>query len=194
MVALTSSPNLLGDVKRMATALAHLPSFRVKTTDIARSMVSIQGYLGGRVHVAMSRSPCVPTMRVNTLHRRRGQTARRLEPRLAVSRCASVPRLVVTGNAGLGCVTNRVTRVSKRLHRYGSRVRDAGLSSATMRGIQLQSTLVILFAGVALWGCSSTPEPQVTQRDFVAMTMTGEEFSGESLQGKVTILDFWAVY
>lgn len=48
--------------------------------------------------------------------------------------------------------------------------------------------------GLALWGCGSTPAPGGAEREFVAVTIAGDEVSDESIRGQVTILDFWAVY
>lgn len=56
--------------------------------------------------------------------------------------------------------------------------------------------------GLALIGCAGTPAaddpgPAVSEgitREFVAVTTAGDEISGESLRGHVTIIDFWAVF
>jgi len=58
--------------------------------------------------------------------------------------------------------------------------------------------------GLALLGCAGTPasdppppdESAATgvTRDFVAVTTAGDEVSGESLRGHVTIIDFFAVF
>ncbi|MFK7959080.1 MAG: hypothetical protein AB8G96_01020 [Phycisphaerales bacterium] len=47
-----------------------------------------------------------------------------------------------------------------------------------------------------LGGCAGAPNSAelAVERDFVAMTTMGDEFSGESLRGHVTVIDFWAVF
>lgn len=78
--------------------------------------------------------------------------------------------------------------------------------------MQIPTTLRALAAGVvglALVGCagsSATDEGSTgavtadpvsaggVVRDFVAVTTAGEEVSGESIRGHVTIVDFWAVF
>lgn len=51
-------------------------------------------------------------------------------------------------------------------------------------------------AGVslALIGCGGSSTPPGVTRDFVAVTIAGDEVSGESIRGQVTIIDFWAVF
>lgn len=61
----------------------------------------------------------------------------------------------------------------------------------------LTKTVVPAVLGLALLGgCAGTPEPMelAVERDFVSMTTMGDEVSGESLRGHVTIIDFWAVF
>lgn len=66
--------------------------------------------------------------------------------------------------------------------------------------------------GLALIGCGETPSASETSsaaetpapvvepddsgvtRDFVAVTLTGDEITGASIRGHVTIVDFWAVF
>jgi type IV pilus biogenesis protein CpaD/CtpE len=63
-----------------------------------------------------------------------------------------------------------------------------------MRRLPVRSVLATVAAGLALLGCASTPTSDGVSRDFVAMTTTGDEISGESIRGHVTIIDFWAVF
>ncbi len=60
---------------------------------------------------------------------------------------------------------------------------------STIRSITAASAL-----GLALIGCASTSSSGGTAPDFVAVTTAGDEITGESLLGKVTIVDFWAVF
>ncbi|GAB4548946.1 MAG: hypothetical protein Tsb0013_09880 [Phycisphaerales bacterium] len=48
--------------------------------------------------------------------------------------------------------------------------------------------------GVSLTGCAGTTTTGGVTRDFVAVTTAGDEVSGESIRGHVTIVDFWAVF
>jgi hypothetical protein len=54
--------------------------------------------------------------------------------------------------------------------------------------------LAVGVVGLALTGCAGTPTTDGVTRDFVAVTTAGDEVSGESLRGHVTIVDFWAVF
>ena len=56
------------------------------------------------------------------------------------------------------------------------------------------SALAVGVAGAALMGCAATPTTDGVTRDFVAVTTAGDEVSGESMRGHVTIVDFWAVF
>ena len=60
--------------------------------------------------------------------------------------------------------------------------------STTIRG------LAVGVVGLALAGCASTTKTDGVTRDFVAVTTAGDEVTGESLRGYVTIVDFWAVF
>jgi len=48
--------------------------------------------------------------------------------------------------------------------------------------------------GLALLGCAAETVPDGVTRDFVAVTTAGDEISGESMRGHVTIVDFWALF
>ncbi|MEM1422627.1 MAG: hypothetical protein AAGH64_01355 [Planctomycetota bacterium] len=48
--------------------------------------------------------------------------------------------------------------------------------------------------GGALIGCAGTSSTSGVTRDFVAVTTAGDEVSGASMRGHVTIVDFWAVF
>jgi hypothetical protein len=54
--------------------------------------------------------------------------------------------------------------------------------------------------GLALLGCGATPEsegPVLSEgitRDFTVVTTAGDEISGASIRGHVTIVEFWAVF
>ncbi len=69
-------------------------------------------------------------------------------------------------------------------------------------GLRTSTILQSLAAGVvgaALGGCAgpagTDPSPAAgVTRDFVATTIAGDEISGESLRGHVTIIDFFAVF
>jgi hypothetical protein len=63
----------------------------------------------------------------------------------------------------------------------------------------LQTLAAVGVVGVALGGCAgpagTDPSPAAgVTRDFVATTIAGDEISGESLRGHVTIIDFFAVF
>jgi len=66
----------------------------------------------------------------------------------------------------------------------------------------LRALVAPAVVGLALLGCAGTPAsddpgPAVSEgvtRDFVAVTTAGDEISGASLRGNVTIVDFWAVF
>ena len=55
-------------------------------------------------------------------------------------------------------------------------------------------TLAVGFAGLSLVGCAGTPKTEAVTRDFNAVTTAGDEVSGESIRGQVTIGYFWAVF
>ena len=48
--------------------------------------------------------------------------------------------------------------------------------------------------GLTLMGCADESTTDGVTRDFVAVTTAGDEVSGESIRGQVTIVDFWAVF
>ena len=54
--------------------------------------------------------------------------------------------------------------------------------------------LAVGVVGLALIGCAGTSVTGGVTRDFVAVTTAGDEVSGESIRGQVTIVDFWAVF
>ena len=54
--------------------------------------------------------------------------------------------------------------------------------------------LAVGITGLALLGCAEESTPVGVTRDFVAVTTAGDEVSGESIRGQVTIIDFWAVF
>ena len=54
--------------------------------------------------------------------------------------------------------------------------------------------LAVGVVGLALVGCAGTSTTDGVTRDFVAVTTAGDEVTGESLRGYVTIVDFWAVF
>ena len=54
--------------------------------------------------------------------------------------------------------------------------------------------LAVGAVGLALMGCAGTSSTGGVTRDFVAVTTAGDEVSGESMRGHVTIVDFWAVF
>ena len=63
-----------------------------------------------------------------------------------------------------------------------------------MNANHLCSIVASAVIGLALLGCTGTPSSSGVARDFVATTTAGDEISGASLLGQVTIVDFWAVY
>lgn len=54
--------------------------------------------------------------------------------------------------------------------------------------------LTIAGVGLSLNGCGKTSTTDGVTRDFVAVTIAGDEVSGKSIRGHVTIIDFWAVF
>lgn len=73
-----------------------------------------------------------------------------------------------------------------------------------MRTFTTLRALAVGVVGATLIGCAatSTSDESVTgevatngiTRDFVAVTLDGDEISGASMRGHVTIVDFWAVF
>ena len=63
-----------------------------------------------------------------------------------------------------------------------------------MRPFNRRSLVSTIVASLALMGCAGPPATDGVTREFVAVTTTGDEISGESMQGRVTIIDFWAVF
>ena len=63
-----------------------------------------------------------------------------------------------------------------------------------MTHLHRASTAAAAALGVALAGCAGPSVSAGVERAFVATTTAGDEVSGQSLRGRVTIIDFWGVF
>jgi hypothetical protein len=63
-----------------------------------------------------------------------------------------------------------------------------------MRLLKSIRVLAVGTIGLAVFGCAGPSATSGVTRDFVAVTTAGDEVSGASIRGHVTIIDFWAVF
>jgi hypothetical protein len=65
---------------------------------------------------------------------------------------------------------------------------------SVMRISHIRPVIATVVVSLTLLGCAGAPTSNGVARDFVAMTTAGDEISGDSIRGNVTIVDFWAVF